>query len=178
MCDGDQCRLSPETGHSRRENLDRRTSGDGRELRFSKVADSCDWASELLTRASANGRRRELALSAITCRSRSPIERQEQTGCCRSSFAAEWRRLPRAALHTFSWRAAALIRNLTFAAIVEENESSDSGSSRRQSTTERPSRLNGCIRTRRTGTTDPMQTSKSPRSGRLEVSERKSVRLT
>ena len=42
-------------------------------------------------------------------------------GCCRSSFAAEWRRLPKAALHTFSWRAAALLRNLTFAAIVEEN---------------------------------------------------------
>ena len=63
----------------------------------------------------------DVAVRAITCRSRSPIERQEQTGCCRSSFAAEWRRLPKAALHTFSWRAAALLRNLTFAAIVEEN---------------------------------------------------------
>jgi hypothetical protein len=48
-------------------------------------------------------------------------DRRLQTGCCRSSFAAEWRRLPKAALHTFSWRAAALLRNLTFAAIVEEN---------------------------------------------------------
>jgi hypothetical protein len=63
----------------------------------------------------------ESQLAAMSCRLKCPTLLPLQTGCCRSSFAAEWRRLPKADLHTFSWRAAALLRNLTFAAIVEEN---------------------------------------------------------
>ena len=78
-------------------------------------------AKNLILPKPAFGEHREPRLSAMSCRLRCLTLLPLQTGCCRSSFAAEWRRLPKAALHTFSWRTAALLQNLTFAAIVEEN---------------------------------------------------------
>jgi hypothetical protein len=55
----------------------------------------------------------------MTCHSSLQRGRQEQTGCCRSSLADEWRRSPKAALQQLPWRTAGLPRNLPFAGCVE-----------------------------------------------------------
>ena len=52
----------------------------------------------------------ECPLPAITCRSRSPIERQEQTGCCRSGSEGERQLLPKSVIRRQCSRPAAVPR--------------------------------------------------------------------
>jgi hypothetical protein len=69
---------------------------------------------------------RALLLTAITCRSRSPIERQEQIVCCRSTLGCRMTPAAESSRWQFSPRTAGPLRNLTFA------EPRASGHARRQ----------------------------------------------